>query len=130
VASDRRAARGAVGLLAVLAFACAGPGPRGPVDGEVSGSVTIAGGDPVAGAEVFTRECASCHTTVSATPGIGPSLSMAGMRFNVDYIRQSILHPGQYEAGEHSPGVMPRDLGQRLTDEEIEDVVAYVAALR
>jgi mono/diheme cytochrome c family protein len=130
MSGDRRAVIGSLVVLALLAAACGRPEPRGLTEETVARSTTTAGGDPAAGALLFERECARCHATGSPEPGVGPSLYLAGMRFNVDFIRQSVLHPGEYEAGEHPPGVMPTDLGRRLTDREIEDVVAFVATLR
>jgi nitric oxide reductase subunit C len=90
-----------------------------------------------AGEQVFTRECARCHSTVEDAVIVGPSLAgiatRAGDRVPGQdahaYLLASIMRPGDYLV-EGYQNLMPQDLAKSLTGEEIDNVIAYLMALQ
>lgn len=46
------------------------------------------------------------------------------------YIRDSILNPGAYTVDGFPEGVMPPDLMEQMSQEELEAVVAYLLTLK
>jgi nitric oxide reductase subunit C len=109
--------------------------------------------DPVLrGSAVFNGPgaCATCHSLAAGTNLVGPSLAgvattatarirdpgYQGAAESVEaYLRESLLEPSRslvpgerYAAGGRS--LMPDTFGQSLTDEQIDDLVAYLATLR
>ena len=81
--------------------------------------------------------CQICHSIESDRVLVGPSLygiaDDAGERVpGLDaetYIRQSILDPDAYIVEGFPPGQMLTDFGTRLSEDEIENLVAYLLTL-
>ena len=98
-------------------------------------ATAAAGGDAGAGKAVFTKAgCAGCHTIQGISTGtIGPELTNvatnAGSRISgmsaEDYIRQSIEDPPAFLAEGFAP-IMPPTIRDAMTDEEFEDLVAFL----
>jgi cytochrome c2 len=101
-------------------------------------------GDPVAGKELFLQTtidsapgCTTCHSTQPDTIIVGPSLAgianRAGARVSgqtaEDYLHNSILDPNQYVVDGFSPGLMYQNYKDVLTDEQINDLIAYLSTL-
>jgi mono/diheme cytochrome c family protein len=81
--------------------------------------------------------CAGCHsidpaivltgptwhnigdTATNRVPGESPAL----------YLYTSIVDPAVYEVPNYPSGVMPKDFGQRMSQQEIADIVAYLLTL-
>jgi nitric oxide reductase subunit C len=96
--------------------------------------------DPVErGRHWFSRPpaiCATCHSLEPAVVIVGPSLAgiatRAAMRVPGQsaetYLRKSILDPGDYIV-EGFPDAMVRNLGQQLTSDQINDLIAYLITL-
>ena len=110
----------------------------------IEASLTGGPGDPGRGEELFTAEapagCAACH----GRPGDGgthsaPDLAGAGSRMAPGAIRlwivaPEVLKPGTampafYAAGQRGGDVDPLHGGPALTASQVEDLVAYLAAL-
>jgi len=109
--------------------ACGGAGAAGPptmTPLEARGQVE------------FKLVCSRCHATIPNSVVVGPSLAgiadRAGSRVaGVDaetYLRNSILTPDAYVVEGYASGVMPPDLAQDLTEEDIDALVAYLLTLR
>ncbi len=91
--------------------------------------------DPLAikGRTVYKQNCATCHALEPDTVIIGPSLAGIATRAearmpNVDakgYLEISILKPEAYLVDGFTD-VMPKDLGKKLTGEELDAVVAFL----
>lgn len=97
-------------------------------------------------AQAFARGgCAACHT-IPGVPGaaglVGPNLSAIGSEAGnrasglsaEDYIRQSILDPAAFIApvcpnGDCPANVMPPNLAERLTSNDLDLIVAYLLTL-
>ncbi len=112
-------------------------------------------GDPVQrGKALFNgaAACAGCHSTAPGLTLVGPSLDGVAARAveriassgyhgsahdAEAYLRESILEPSAYAvpdspifAGPNGQSLMPADYGQRLTPQQVNDLVAYLTTLR
>jgi mono/diheme cytochrome c family protein len=78
--------------------------------------------------EQLTAElaCIACHKFDEPGPLVGPSLWDIGARQDDAYIRQSILEPNAVIAEGFPPGLMPPDLGQKMTGVEFEHLVQWL----
>lgn len=134
-----------VALLVIALAACGGGGEGSPAEGgEAAPPVS---GDPAAGQQVFlgTGGCGACHTIAGvegANGQVGPELTHiatiaedlapeAGVDSAAAYIRQSIVEPNAYvvkdcPTGDCVPGTMPNNFDDQLTDEQIDDLVAFL----
>ncbi len=103
---------------------------------ETGTATTAAGGDPVAGREVFiSTGCGKCHTLQEAgTDGaVGPNLdegpvpdaAAAGAPL-AEYIRTSIVDPDSWVMPMYSSGVMPTGYGSQLSQTQLDDLVAFI----
>lgn len=85
--------------------------------------------------------CGNCHV-IPGVPGsdgeVGPDLSMLGKVADTrkpkttakEYVRESVLDPDAFVApGGFEKGVMPRKFGKTLSDDDMNKLVDYLAAL-
>lgn len=98
-------------------------------------------GDPQAGEQVFTEvaspTCSSCHSVRTGETLVGPSLAgiaqQAGQRVSGQsaeaYLRTSITDPDAHLVEGFGAGIMPATYGTQLTEEQINDLVAYMMTL-
>jgi putative heme-binding domain-containing protein len=109
-------------MLAAAAFMSIPPNTRGI--------------DTVAGGELFTTHCASCHFTRVGLPAhLGPNLheigSLAATRkpnqSAAEYILESILDPFAFIAPSGRP-IMPPNVADELDPNEIRNLVGYLAS--
>jgi nitric oxide reductase subunit C len=127
--------------------------PPQPIRVSSGGSLRVEGGsaasavsdhlpdDPVARGEYWFKRppaiCATCHALAPDVVIVGPSLagiaSRAATRVpGLDaeaYIRDSILNPGAYVVPGF-PDAMMRDLGDKLSAEQINDILTFLLTLR
>jgi mono/diheme cytochrome c family protein len=110
-------------LLALTLAACGGDG---------NGTAETPG---AAGREVFiSTGCGSCHTLEAAgsTGNIGPNLDErlvadAGSSDSLEsFVRQSIVVPDAEIADGYQAGVMPSGYDGQLSDDELDDLVAFI----
>lgn len=97
--------------------------------------------DPVAaGRDVFTSAsagCSGCHTfsAAGASGTLGPDLAArvrrdaqtAGKQLK-PFVYESIVSPNAYIAEGYPRGVMPQDFGDKLSDEQLAELVAFITA--
>jgi mono/diheme cytochrome c family protein len=91
-------------------------------------------GDPKAGQAIFMGKaaCIACHKagSIGASP-LGPDLSQIAKIQTRQYIMSKIIDPASMgTVAGFPPGLMPKDLGQRLTAKEYLDVVSFVLTLK
>ncbi|NIM95306.1 MAG: cytochrome c oxidase subunit II [Anaerolineales bacterium] len=105
--------------------------PSETVDDEVIEVVQLVGRD------IFTLQgCGACHILSDAgmTGVVGPSLDGIGARAGGmisgisarQYILKSITAPDSFIVEGYPTGVMPTDVGERLTEEELDTLVDYL----
>lgn len=109
------------------------PATAGATAGAAPAEVKLPG-DPDAGRAVFAGKgaCIACHKAgaLGASP-VGPDLSQIARIQTPDYIMKKILDPaGMGTVANYPKGVMPQDLGQRLTAREYTDLVAFLLTLK
>lgn len=96
-------------------------------------------GDPVArGRQLFTeRGCGGCHTIEGVSTGaVAPNLTQIGKVGATreegvsaeEYIRGSILNPNAYVVEGYQPNLMPQNYGEQLSQQELDDLVAFLLA--
>jgi mono/diheme cytochrome c family protein len=90
-----------------------------------------AAGDPAAGKEVFASAqpaCASCHTleAAGASQTLGPNLDEGLADKDAAFIRESIVNPDAEVTEGFSDALMPEDYGEKLSDQELDDLVAFL----
>jgi mono/diheme cytochrome c family protein len=124
--------------LALVAGGCGGGEEVTPTPENVQGSVPqetlpdFSKGDPEAGKEVFTTTaqpaCSSCHTYEAAgsTAEVGPNLDEALQGKNAQFIYESIVDPDAEIADGFSAGIMPKDYGEKLSEQQLVDLVAFL----
>jgi mono/diheme cytochrome c family protein len=109
--------------------------PAETTGGETGTGETPTGGqaegDPAAGKEVFTSvqpACGSCHTLAAgdASQTLGPNLDEVLADKDAAFIRESIVNPGAEVAEGFSDNLMPKDYGDKLSDQELADLVAFL----
>lgn len=97
--------------------------------------------DPIArGRQVYGQlACAACHEAGLGNfwRPVGPPLDRVGTVAETrrpgvpaeEYLRQSVVDPGAYLVPGY-PDSMPRGLGDRLSEEDLDALIRYLASLR
>ena len=101
-------------------------------------------GDPEMGRRLFLEEvpgvnagCRLCHSLEPDVRLVGPSLYDIGATAAdrvpglsaEEYLYQSIVEPDAYVVPGYPAGTMPPDARERLTEEQIQDLVAFLLTL-
>jgi mono/diheme cytochrome c family protein len=126
--------------VALLVAGCGGGETVTPLPQTVEGTVptetgggatTIEPGNAKAGKEVFTTAaqptCGSCHTYEAAgtTATVGPNLDESLADKDAAFILESIVNPSA-EIATGFTDVMPKDYGDKLSDKQLADLVAFL----
>ncbi|MBC8331393.1 MAG: cytochrome c [Anaerolineae bacterium] len=109
--------------LALVLAACGGGG---------------ASDDPAAAGEKLFAEqiigaqpgCITCHSLDADTVIVGPSLAGIGSRSDADTLRESILDPNAVLVEGFPSDTMPPVWSDELTDEQVDQLVAYLLTLK
>ncbi len=88
--------------------------------------------DPVA--ILTTYGCAGCHSLTPGEVRLGPSLDSGNLKQTATergltvetYIMESIVDPGAFEKQGFPSGIMPQDLGAKLTAGQLQALVIYL----
>lgn len=93
-------------------------------------------GNAAAGAQVFesVAHCNACHALGGGSGGVGPALDGIGARaatardgYSAEaYLFESIVDPGAYVADGQRANIMPGNFGQRLSAQQLADLIAYL----
>jgi len=108
--------------------------------------VTLPAGDPARGETLFNGTasladgkpagCAGCHVSGAGTiaPDIRGIATRAATRkegYSAEkYIHESIVQPDAYVVQGFNAGVMPPDFGQRMSAQNLADIMAYLMTLK
>ncbi len=108
--------------LALLLAACGGGSSDDP---------TSAGEKLFAEVVVGTQAgCITCHSLTPDEVIVGPSMAGIGSRATADEIRQSILDPNAVLVEGFPADTMPPVWAEELTDEQVDQLVAYLLTLK
>ena len=105
---------------------------EGTVPQETGGATTVAKGDAKAGKEIFTKvaqpPCGQCHTYEAAGTDatVGPNLDDAFADKDAAFILESIVDPDAQVAAGFNAGIMPKDYGDKLSEKQLADLVAFL----
>ena len=93
--------------------------------------------ETAAGKEIFERSvigsqtgCSTCHSRTEGEEIVGPSLAGIGSRADSEYIKESILEPDAEIAEGYNEGTMPDVWDDELTQQQIDQLVAYLLTLK
>jgi mono/diheme cytochrome c family protein len=121
-----------------VAGGCGGGEEVSPTPENVAGSVPqetlpdFSKGNAEAGKEIFTTTaqppCSSCHTygPAGSSATVGPNLDDALQGKDAQFIYESIVDPDAEIASGFSGGIMPKDYGEKLDDQQLADLVAFL----
>lgn len=105
----------------------------------------LPGGDPERGRQLFFEQvpgkntgCRLCHSLNPGERRVGPSLAGIATRAETrvpgmsarEYLYQSIVEPDAYVVPGYPAGVMPPNYRELLTEEDIQDLVAFLLTLK
>jgi mono/diheme cytochrome c family protein len=85
-----------------------------------------------------TSGCNACHAISGLSSGaVGPALDGLAARAGEtvadldaeEYIRQSIIDPSAHVVEGFADGLMPQTFGETLTQEQLDDLVAFLLTL-
>ena len=114
-------------VLALTVVACGGGGDTGGGGG----------GDAAAGEELFAQAvigtqagCVTCHSLTPDETLVGPSMAGIGNRGDAAYIRESILDPDAQLVDGFPAGTMPQVWEDELSNEQVDQLVAYLLTLK
>ncbi len=103
------------------------------------------GGDPIAGERLFNDRsigtggsCSLCHSLQADVVLVGPSLAGISIRAGErvpelsaeEYLRKSIFDPDDYIVEGFPAGQMLPDLEEKLSPEQIDDLVAFLMTMK
>lgn len=99
-----------------------------------------ASSDPLARGKVVAAMCTGCHT-IDGGKGAGPTWKgLYGSEVDLEsgqsvladdaYLMKSILDPNADIVKGFSPGMMPQNYSKTLTDQQIQDVIAFIKSLK
>jgi mono/diheme cytochrome c family protein len=122
--------------LGVLLAGCGGEETVAPtaetVVGTVPGEVDLSKGNAEAGKEVFTDvadpACGTCHTygPAGTEQTLGPNLDEALADKDPEFILESIVNPDAEVTPGFADNLMPEDYGQKLNEQQLADLVAFL----
>jgi len=117
-----------------LVEALQGGAQAGEPTAEPGGDTGDGGEDQLValGESLFSDNCSGCH---GAQDGAGPAFTGMAERAATrvegmapeDYIHESIVDPSAHVV-EGFPDIMPKDYGEKFSDDEINGMVAYIIA--
>ena len=73
--------------------------------------------------------CVGCHVINGSGGVVGPDLTNVYSEKGEDYVRQSILMPNAVITEGFQPNLMPQNFSERLSDEDLNDIVAYLESV-
>ncbi len=106
------------------------------VSGVGENEVKVTAGDPKRGEDLFynspTAACAACHQVGGKGGDIGPILDGIAVRGDRAYILESLMDPNAKLAKgfENLPISPMPPLGSLLKEQELEDILSYLATLK
>lgn len=124
-------------LVSLQLVACTGENESSPPEA----------GDPALGKDLYSQTvlgpraapgCVTCHSLKPGVTLVGPShAGIAGRAGSMieglsaeEYLRESIINPDAHVSEGFAPGIMYQRFGEDLTEQEINDLVAFMLTLK
>jgi mono/diheme cytochrome c family protein len=126
-------------ILVASLVACGGDSAPSSGEGEPAGGNADAGEALFAQSSIGTQAgCITCHSLEPGVALVGPSVANlgaeAGSRVSglsaEEYVRQSIVEPNAHVVEGFGEGIMPGNYGDELSEQQLEDLVAYLLSLQ
>jgi cytochrome c2 len=141
----------AILALAAMLAACGGGASDAPA---AQAPAAVTGGDAAKGQELFSQSvlggnagCITCHSLEPGRVLVGPPMAGVATRAATtvpgesaeQYLRTSIVNTNAFLAkgcnandpqAQCAAGIMPQDWPQKLSEQQIEDLVAYLLTLK
>lgn len=136
----RGALLGLVGgvLVAILVMSVAGSvisliddvfGSEGVAEAESAEPMTEEEALLAAGEDLATTSgCVACHST-DGLDGVGPTWQGLSATADAAYVTESILDPNAVIVAGFQPDLMPADYTDKLSEEDLNALVAYILSL-
>jgi mono/diheme cytochrome c family protein len=102
------------------------------VVGTVPGEIDLSKGDAAAGEEVFNETanpaCSTCHTygPADSEQTLGPNLDEALAGDDPEFVLESIVNPDAEITDGFADNLMPEDYGEKLNEQQLADLVAFL----
>jgi mono/diheme cytochrome c family protein len=114
-------------LLLVMAMALAACG-----GGGASADDPAAAGKELFATTVIGTQagCSTCHSLDEGTVIVGPSMAGVGARLSEAELRESILDPNAVLVDDFPADTMPPVWADELSDEQVDQLVAYLLSLK
>jgi mono/diheme cytochrome c family protein len=99
--------------------------------GDTSGDPVAAGEDLFAEVVIGTQAgCITCHSLDEGVVIVGPSMAGVGARLDEAAMRESILDPNAVLVEGFPADTMPPVWADELSDEQVDQLVAYLLTLK
>jgi cytochrome c2 len=133
-------------VLLLLAACQSSPEAHHPIPAPTSARVNpapVRSGDPARGQALFSTlqpdasvTCSTCHHTDTEEALVGPGLlnvseraeNRIANRAAAQYLYDSITNPGAFVVDGY-PNIMPTNWGSVFSDDELDDLIAYLMTL-
>lgn len=103
--------------------------PGGAPDDEPEPVVSVGDTPEERGQNLFTTlGCVGCHMINGQGGNVGPDLTEVYEK-GEDYIHEAIITPNAVIAEGYQPNIMPATFGDRLSEEQINEIIAYLASV-
>ena len=112
-------------IASLLLVACGGGGDTG-------GNPAAEAGEKLFAESVIGNQagCSTCHSLADGVVIVGPSMAGIGSRSESDGIRESILDPNATLSEGFPADTMPNVWGSELSEEQVDQLVAYLLTLK
>ena len=128
-------------LILVLGLvACGGEAAPAGEEGQAARAGDVAAGEALYNQSVIgsLAGCMTCHSLEPGVTMVGPSLANigaeAGSRVSGqaadEYLRQAIVEPNAHIVEGFGEGLMPVGYGNELSEQQLNDLVAFLLSLK
>jgi cytochrome c551/c552 len=126
-------------VLALGLVACGGEAAPTGGEGEAAAGNAAAGQGLLNQSLIGTQPgCMTCHSLEPGVTLVGPSLATVGAEAGSrvsgqsaeDYLRQSISQPNETLVEGYAAGIMPQGYSNELSDQQVNDLVAFLLTLK